>query len=48
MNTDYVCGKCGGRIICISTQEGETVTAHVFCEECDKEALESGKTKDIK
>lgn len=45
METVYVCGKCGGQIVCICTTKDKVTTAHVFCVNCDKEVLERGKTE---
>lgn len=44
----YVCGRCGGMIVGVYTTEDDITTAHIYCEKCDKEALERGKTKDVK
>jgi DNA-directed RNA polymerase subunit RPC12/RpoP len=38
--TNYVCGRCGGVIICFYTTNDYLQTAHVFCERCDRAILD--------
>lgn len=45
MTTVYVCGRCGGLVVCICTTKDGVTTAHTYCEECDKKRLKKAKVR---